>query len=1240
MDLGISPYDSIEIHKSGNGKELKVESTLAKHTLAYSPIITNIIPKFKVNVNKPFRGIPSTSFNDDDYQVLIPNEMDSQLDAFSDDESENEIFPETPKKRIEKEEITIIKPVQVLVKLRSLSINGIEFGTKSEIRSSCVIPSALNTDGKEEEDSLFISLKSGFVLLIRLYFVPRQYMDSDYTFQTNSTVKHTGNSIFKPFVLQWWETSLSSDDISLTDSGFSLHSHKSGLAAVSTSASGMFRIYNLQVSNSGTIPKKHHNVKVDGLLLHSCFVEPINGKDDDHVGFFTLAFTKFRRLVIHLITWSIVQDMSKSFKSTTLPLYNSFNIPIFVVPVRNGFLFVNKENMVIVSIHNILSADYDFITKESPWLTHEEFPTSYYKSMDSTDDSYEVIFISTDAGNIYSVIVEDGGFTSVKPIAKIPEPISVFSFEKVHEGFNVIYSCDNGGSKNLLMKLPLELKDGLDFQYTDAKLIRDNKNWAPLLDVSIIKSNTSTIYNSISDQELWGISGSVKRSKINFFKYGYPAIRTSDTYEILRKADKLFYIEISRRKYILCSFPYRSVLIEYQHNIKEAFTELSDARIITGPTIFADTCVFDDVDYLIQVSANEVLLSSLTEETKRQTVENKIFYCDRVQNYLLLVVESPHSGGMQLEIYKIKGGDTLFDEGADIIEKIHSRILNFEPSTAKFLDIGSSFILAVGSFSGSLLLFRFLEDNIYPPIEIDLSSLNPYYDNSFIGEDLVIPHDICFYDNKVLVGSKDGYSITLAVDGSLGTVCEAFLKIGTSPVTYSKSRTDTQLIFMHCRYIWLLNLYESRFPRRVHFDETYERSVFDMVEISIYKSTDTSSKYFAVIRDDGLSVCSISTFAGPCVRQVSLPELAIKLNYLDYLSVFIILCKTKNSKNRLKFFDRKSLKLINHQESSIKNREDKELSLFSKNEDPVSSCVWSIFRNDHLSKKVLIGCRVEVGDSVKGSMKLLDIAKGMADETRIVSVKQLTSFEVDNPISNIVQINNSILFASKNNIYFLTYDAQGKRLKPVSTLASFPSEIMDLNVYDNKRVVVTTNLDSVYQLDYSETDGKASLEYIVNDPFPNNYISQARLNSKIVVGDRLHSSIATIEFEKERYVSKTWFHVPSMPRVFEANFKCIWVTGSDLNRSVLTIGVNGEIGYVRDLDKTSEEYQSLMQKLKVRGSIEEEVKKLDRPFFNKVSGTGLLSLNKPIFDYKGNEGKFIDYDLEEISKVCSISFSI
>ena len=366
MDIENEKYQFISLDLYDNKPEKEVKKVLVKQTLLHSPIITNIITDFKVRINKPFKGVSSESFNDEEFQTLIPKEEDSQLDAFgdSDDDDDQLLFGVSNDTTVtlpeQSQQITPqFKTVEVIVKHTSIVVDGIEFSTKSAIRSSCVVKSSTN----EDEHHLFISLKSGFLLLIRLYYVPRYYKDNSYEFQTNHNVDNgEGNSIFKPFVIQWWDTGSDQPTPGLESCGSLLKSSPSGLSTVAFSSSRSFRLYMTQSSTGGTVLRNHINIPMDGFLIDACFIEPNATVQTDML--FTLIFTETRRLTINLFLWSNVEGVWQGFSREVLPLENDTEIPVFVAPLTNNcsFLFVSPTKLTIVTIHDIISASYEFIT--------------------------------------------------------------------------------------------------------------------------------------------------------------------------------------------------------------------------------------------------------------------------------------------------------------------------------------------------------------------------------------------------------------------------------------------------------------------------------------------------------------------------------------------------------------------------------------------------------------------------------------------------------------------------------------------------------------------------------------------------------------------------------------------------------------------------------------------------------------------------------------------------------------
>ncbi|KAG2735447.1 hypothetical protein G9P44_001661 [Scheffersomyces stipitis] len=1296
-------------HKSVNGSDAISEigaisdssqTQYIKQSLLHSPIITNIFPQFKVNIAKPFRGLSSASFNDEEYQVLIPKEEDSQLDVFSEDEVDEDLFlsqkedsqqPEKDHNHLEQvlpsqqaapdaHNNTKLRQIKVLVKLRSLLVNGIDFPTKTEIRDSCVVSGVCHYSGRnssqndyqnDEEDSLLISLKSGYLLLIRMYYVPRYYKDSDYSLQTNESIANDGTSIFKPFIVQWWDTSSELTLPTLECSGYSLSAHRSGLSVVSASASKSFRIYQTQHTNPGISFKKHYNVGVDGLILHSCFAEPFHtfhdNKAHQHNIFLTLAFTEFKRLVINLFSWSNTEGVGQSFSKSTLPLDNSFEIPIFVISLAKNasFLFVNRDSLVIVTIHDIMSACYGFKKIPAPWKAETAFPTSKYVPefrISELGPKSDEVLVATDSGTIYSLVITNNELVSSIPIIKVSDPVAVFSLEKCREDYNLIYASDCGSNKDLLLsKLNSKEEVGYDIArlpYTEAKLIKDYKNWCPLIDIEIVDSKRPNVFRNKVEQELWGISGIGKKMKLSQFRHGYTAIRKSNTYEKLRKAKNMFYFEINQTYFVLCSFTFESTLLEFQTNGSEAFAEIEDSNLITNEeTLYARVIPLEEGQLLFQVTPTHILISDLTDSYSKQSMEKFILLCDSVDTTVVFLTEEISTGNIAIELYDI---DPLLFAAHDVYEGSilvlrFSTALYAQPSFVRLVTINSIKCLVVGTFESEIIIYDIsqLENKETVPITISLSNLNPYSATDITQEDLLIPDDTILIKNQLFVSTRDGFYINLSLSQS-EVICNSFLKLSDTNIRFCPAYDDPNLVFIFSKSLWLLNSYESQYPKRVHFDDKYDRTIAAMAELPSLRQKDESNRYFAVIKDDGLSICSVSTFAEANVKQFVIPESAKKLYYLEHLSIFIIMSNSSNPRGRLKFFDTKNCRLLKHREGTIKSTDEE--VIFSDNEYPTSACVWSIKRNGRISKKILIGSTIEKDCNdpplskmkiVKGSFKVVDISRGRSsDDQTGIKVLELTSFEHSGPITNIISVRSEIIFSSGSSICSTSYDETEKRLKPVMTLFSVPSEVTSIVLESDNQLLVSTKMDSIYRFLYRPNEPrKDSLVFVASDQHSNSYLNQAQLGSNIITGDKLHSSIAIIDIDQNRCSTRLNYKMNCIPRVYSAGFHTCWVKDEKYTKKMaLCIGVNGEISSVREVTESDEELTNLKMKLSTaklrKAPLIDLVEKLEMPFANKISGTGLLSLNKPSFDYKGNRGTLIDYDLEEISICCESNVTL
>ncbi|ODV77962.1 uncharacterized protein CANTADRAFT_69325 [Suhomyces tanzawaensis NRRL Y-17324] len=1281
MDIDTVDFEEFDLDQYTPTPQVQRPSKYIKQTLLYSPIFTNVFPQFKVRINKPFRGVASTSFNDELYQNLVATEQDSQLDAFSDDDSDDELLLHLTSARQVHEPLlgaAQLRAIKVIVKTKSLLINGVEFPTSSEIRSSCLIR-GIQDETERAKDSLLLSLKTGFLLLVRMYYVPRHYRDSDYKYQTLSHIPQTGDSIYKPFIVQWWNTNQKRSLPTLKTSGYHLLSHRSGLSVISTSASDTFRIYNTQLTSNGIMFKKHVNVDCDGLILHSCFAEPFNNAKLNHHNFFlTFVFTEFRRLVINLFSWSNMEGLGQSFSKSTLPLDNTFVIPIFIVSLSDGrgFLFVTEDELIIITIHDIMSAEYNFRRFKSPWKGIS-FPTCSYRPEKSLKGEHAIeedseLLIATDNGTVYSVEFSNSS-AKIYPIAKVNDCISVFSLERVPNGFNLIYGSDTGSNKDLLLPeliSPGSVTDHSKIHYTKGKLIKDYKKWAPLLDVLIVDSWNSRLSDNQSNQELWGISGIGKKTKLNHFRYGYPAQRKSNSYNKLRKAERIQFVEFEEKTYLFCSFTFETILLEYQPNSPEAFIEIesNEAFINNGKTFHVSNFKLGEEEVVFQVSSSGILLTDLANFQISHVLENKsIIGCD-IQGSTLVIMTESESSGVVVELFDLNfdlNRNSSFEDFltlrkvVEVEEPSITKLIRFEGESQGNSVTGPNYLL-ISTYHGTINIFQ-LDKNVTLVNLIDLKKLNPYNKNGQHYDELLIPGDLHYAGGKLYVGTLDGYFINFEVVPRTASVveCVKFLRLSETPIKLKAVQQDPNLLFIHSKSLWLLNLYESKFPRKVYFDETYERSIISMSQIPTTSAVDNSilDLQFAFVRDDGLMIGNISTFKEANVRQLTV-ENAKKVHYLPYLSIFIVLCKSKYQEKRLKFVDRKLFKECPSEGGSFRSSVFVP-QIFETYEYPLTACIWSIQRNNRVSKKLLIGTSLVDGN---GFFKVLDISKVRNNAS--IKVTELTTFEHPEPITNIVQVGSDIVFTSGNSIHCTSYDVDEKRLKLVLTLVTLPSEITNLTTNDkNDRLMVTTKLDSIYHFDYKSQDDSSSspiINFSNSDPLPNSFVNQAQLNNKIIAGDKLHSSICIIDNENLSKTTRKTYRMSNIPRVYASKFQSCWIQDetdsirkgvNDAERAtsmasgmVLCVGVNGEVTSIRDVEEDSEELTQLTDDINVtntfRHLVEDEIEKLERPFVNKVSGTGLLSINKPSFDFKDNKGVLIDYDLEELSRISEVNVGL
>lgn len=1243
----LNDYSILDINEYSDVPKNDEKNVLIKETQLRSPIFTHIYDSFQVNTNKSFQGLASTSINDEADQYLGIPEEDSQMDVFSDDEDSiiadisgidnTTTSPDEINKQERSKEI-ILKSIKIIVKHTSILVDGIEYPLSAPVRACCKVP-GISDSNSQEEDSLFISLASGFMLLVKIFLVPRSLVDSDHD-KYGIEVRNSSSVmlVYKPYVVQWWDTHSKSKYPDIESSGNLMFAHSSGLTAVSTSAANIFRIYNIQHTTNGIQFLPQHNEPTSGIILQAGLSEPDSQLTlSTHVMFLTLLYTESHRLMLVLYSWSVVDPIHESLSKSILPLQNNFRLPVHIVPLSVGeaFLFVNHGELTIITPHSIMSADYQFKTRKFDTA----FPTAFYKPSSAIvkddESSDDEILIATDNGVIYSVCTTRNFDISITPIARVSDPISVFTFEQYEQGYLLIFGCDTGSNRELFIPSLFETSEVNEIvnqdklPYSSVQAVHDYKNWSPIVDYEIVEAHNPKNLSIHTSQELWTLAGVGRRTRIAQLRDGYNANRTSKVFSNIRKANRIYRVSVGNVDYIACSFSFETLF--FSCDLLEQtgeFQEIDNQNLISNSPSLLVASLHEADDFILQVTPERLVITDFSNTSCVLEFEKtKVVFCDKYEDHLVLLWQN--SSGFSMTMYQIS--DPYLRHSSlsvnDFLIEIDEVPIDFEPCTVKVLSFANSIAVGVGGYDEKLRIINISDHHFSDTITTNLKDFDILNDD--FGS--LILNDIIVLKKELIMGTKNGHFIRFEIkDKDFNVEFSTFLLIGDTPVHFRPVANDNNLLIIISRTVWLLNYYDSRYPRRVSFDERIDKATVDIVPFPSDQLTHKLWVCFA--REEGLSLGSILTSRSANVKHVNLADSAKKLIHLPHLNTFCVVCSSKNPKQRLKFIDRRQLKAVEMNEFNARGRllKDSE-SIFGRNEVPNCAAIWSVARSDRVSKKLLVGC--SVGDNW-GSFKVLDVVKSKSevDEDVIVKVTELTSFEQPGPIRCIRQLEEWIVCSSKRSLFFTTYNPDERKLQTLQTLMNLPSDIVDFEVI-NKDLHITTKEDSIIVLkDVEFLKSPQKFVYkVFKDPVPKDLINLTTLAKHFVAGEKTHSSILLFDELNDSIQTRTKLTMSGITRVARASFRSYWC--QDSTPTILCITVSGEVLTLRIISSNSREAGVYSSVLGSRDSVEELLRRLERPFRSKLTGKCLRSINAPYFSFPDTSMNFIDYDIQEISKI-------
>lgn len=919
---GLYHWKSSHEEESFGGEE-QIEYSVLKQSLVSSPIVKNIY-RIRYSISKKLEGLEDESSEDDGSimtkkmmrELRRPNPDSFDMDIDDDLETEmlkyTSVDDATPGRALGDIEIDLteeyepeLKEAVVLIRHSSILINNeLEVRLPSTVRSSNVLRGSKVEESIWDEDSLIITLSSGYLLLIRLFLVDKDV---------------------KPYVVQWWKTSSSPKQIpTLEDVGRETLTHCSGSLVALTAAQGRIRVLHCTQTKHGVMFDSLQNINFDGNILHSCFLEPLKDvSESNHALIFSLVVTSHRRYMIRLFEFWL--DQKHIMEHSPFLLTNEFDIPVFVLPIKQGVFLMMEKKIVIITVNQILSADYNFLEVDFDGA----FPTGYYKptsKIKSTDDDEEEVLISTEDGMIYSVVVVQYSIR-IFPIIKVPK-LSQFVLERVEEGFRLYYACSFGYGGYRLLPTLLSYDDNYKVPFDAYNHMEKVDNWAPLLDVEVVDTKDR--------QELW-LANARSLSKL---RYGYKAVKEIQDNK-LRKAYKVFSHIFGYELYFIFSFFDKTLVFKYEDeqliDVEESGLELVNRSIVISS--FGSVC--------FQVLERCIIATDFSSENLlKKDLDDEVILADCIGIYVAIVTES-------IDIHdKYVNKLIIFESSGDIHRFGDEFNLELPTNVVKYFYEGSELFLAV---AGTNFVKIFRKSSSGFDLELEFAI------------DFTDPNDVTVFSGSLLISSRVGeiasYDLKVST-GKLYITLNYKLKLSELPIEFHSTTSE---LFLICKDLWKLKSGE-KYPRPVIFDEQKERTVYSIIKL-------TEEKY-AVLREDGFSFVNISKHMQPILKSIKLSQVPKKVKYISHLGIFAIISESSL------IFTNKLAKL----ETRLYSKRESQ-SLF-EDETPLSLSEWVLPTNDKAFRNLLIGSTTSTGGSIKVLQpKFSNESKDVVEAYEIFSAK-------------------------------------------------------------------------------------------------------------------------------------------------------------------------------------------------------------------------------------------------------------
>lgn len=1016
IDLGNVLPGQLEPHSPPMRHSLTAEDTgdqnygALKQRLVVSPLVKGIY-KVHYAVNKPLQGLSEMSNPTDG--SFMTNKMFKDLslpdpDSFNTDDGfddlEEEMLKYTTKREEEEKaqqhqsnDTDVEMPDDYEPQLETIVVRVHEnhiavdqedvFDLPATVRSCNVLPGASLRGDLYDEDSILITLSSQFLLLIRF-------------FQHNGKVA--------PYVVQWWKTShLENQSPTLTTVGHEILTHQSGSAVALTAQKDQIRLYYCSQTSRGVMLDRLQNLIVDGIILHSCFLEPLKDVPGGHAMFCILMMTSQRRYVIRLFEWWL--DESRITEHTPLLLTNDFQVPVFILPFKQSIFMMMEKSIVLVGVNNILSADYQFLGADFPG----SFPVSFFRPTTPiiAEDPDNEVLIATEDGTIFSVVIYEDRI-HIRPILKVSR-ISKFMLEHRGSQYHLLYSRDQSSSGYMIFEDIV--RDSTPTNKIDAslgELVFKWDNWAPLWDVNTIQTPEA--------EELWlGHGRYLSRLRI-----GLPATKEL-TDKTLRSAIRVFTHIANDSLYFIFGFTDHTLLFRLEDDslvdIEDGALEMEDSTVHISSL---DEICFQITDHAILAIDFSNQENLVIKDFQLSTIIMADCYLNMVALVSQIVIDD--SLYTRLSIYTLLGGE---------LNAISSDMtLVDEPNFVKLIQFEGRMYALTGhpsKFPGLPSKITFYEQ-----------SIPEFRPCGTFTVDLCDIHDLIAHQNTIHISGRMGEYAVYDLSSDLEIIQLKHLhtfKLAKSHIEFQLT-PDHILLICH-KQMWRLD-FGAVYPKPIIFQEMKNRNIYSAISI-------TGTKY-AILRDDGFGIIDVSQQMQPIVKTLKIGKAAKKFKYISHLSVFAILTETT-----LLFADRHSLlevRLFCRKENKV---------MF---ENEVLHCMaeWILPTEGKSFRNILIGCSSDSG----GSIKVIQ-PKISKKDSNVMEAYEIYAIKTPAAVLSIGQISDTeIGYSCGSEFYRCKYNQQTKKMEePVlqstySSLVTGFSRCGERSLFCTSGQLVSGHIDS------------------------------------------------------------------------------------------------------------------------------------------------------------------------------------